>query len=387
MVTMTEIISEQPNQQDQLRSAGLAEMKNQSRNSRALIEEIKRERKRRELERQEHTILGPEYISRLTDWLGRARSLGVPLLTGLINIALLACLLLLLQLHGWGLAGSNGLAIIAVIVLAAMLFAMIREFKGAAPGGHATLPIGRSVNDNVPAEPTQVPAGQELAAALRASRSAFLGVAFLSGLINVLMLTGPLFMLQVYDRVLPSHSIPTLVGLGILTAALFLFMGILDAIRGRVLLRIGGALDDELSGRTYDAVARLPLKTRGGGDGLQPIRDLDQIRSFLGSPGPSALFDLPWMPLYVALCFFFHPLIGMTATFGALLLIVLTITTEVVTRAPAQAAVRFASTRNALLEASRRNAEVIRAMGMGRAMAARFRAINDKYYRQSSRRL
>jgi ATP-binding cassette subfamily C protein len=154
-------------------------------------------------------------------------------------------------------------------------------------------------------------------------------------------------------------------------------MGILDAIRGRVLLRVGGALDDELSGRTYDAVARLPLKTRGGGDGLQPIRDLDQIRSFLGSPGPSALFDLPWMPLYVALCFFFHPLIGMTATFGALLLIVLTITTEVVTRAPAQAAVRFASTRNALLEASRRNAEVIRAWAW-KFHGARFRAINDK---------
>ena len=83
---------------------------------------------------------------------------------------------------------------------------------------------------------------------------------------------------------LPSHSVPTLVGLAILTAGLFSFQGILDAIRGRVLLRIGGAINDEMSARAYDAVVRLPLKTRGGGDGLQPIRDLDQIRSFLGSP-------------------------------------------------------------------------------------------------------
>jgi ATP-binding cassette subfamily C protein len=238
------------------------------------------------------------------------------------------------------------------------------------------------VNDNLPAKPVQ---GAELADSLRHSRSAFLGVALLSSLINILMLTGPLFMLQVYDRVLPSHSIPTLVGLAVLVAALFLFQGILDAIRGRVLLRIGGALSDEMSARAYDAVTRLPLKTRGGGDGLQPIRDLDQIRSFLSSPGPSALFDLPWMPFYVAICFLFHPLIGIAAALGALILIVLTITAEAVTRTPAKAAVGFAATRHALLEASRRNAEVMQAMGMGGAMSARFGAINDDYVRNHRR--
>ncbi len=195
------------------------------------------------------------------------------------------------------------------------------------------------------------------------------------------MLTGPLFMLQIYDRVLPSHNIPTLVGLAILTAGLFLFQGILDAIRGRVLMRIGGAINDELSARAYDVVARLPLKTRGGGDGLQPIRDLDQIRSFLSSAGPSALFDLPWMPLYVGICFLFHPLIGIAAAFGALILISLTIAVEAVTRAPTKAAVGFAATRHALLEASRRNAEVMQAMGMGGAMSARFSAVNDDYQR------
>jgi PrtD family type I secretion system ABC transporter len=224
-------------------------------------------------------------------------------------------------------------------------------------------------------------AQSELVGAIRRCRAAFVGIGVFSVLINLLMLTAPLFMLQVYDRVLPSHSVPTLVGLAILTAALFSFQGLLDAIRGRVLLRIGGSISEDLSGRVYDALIRLPLKTRGGADGLQPIRDLDQIRSFLSSAGPAALFDLPWMPFYVGICFLFHPLIGLAALGGALILIVLTLATEFATREPATAAVGLAAARGALLEASRRNAEVLQAMGMGPQLQQRFGAINDDYLR------
>ena len=174
-------------------------------------------------------------------------------------------------------------------------------------------------------------------------------------------------------------------GLAILTAGLFAFQGLLDAIRGRVLLRIGSSINEDLSGRVYESVMRLPLKTRGSGDGLQPIRDLDQIRSFLSSAGPSALFDLPWMPLYVGVCFLFHPLIGIAALCGALILIILTISTELATSAPAKAAVGFAATRNALLEASRRNAEVLQAMGMGPQLTARFAAVSEDYLRNHAR--
>ena len=163
-------------------------------------------------------------------------------------------------------------------------------------------------------------ARSELAEALRSCRAAFIAVGLVSGLINLLMLTAPLFMLQVYDRVLPSRSVPTLIGLAVLTACLFTFQGMLDVIRGRVLQRVGGSLNEELSARAYDAVARLPLQTRGGGEGLQPMRDLDQIRGFLGTSGPSALFDLPWMPLYVVVCFLFHPLIGIAASIAAFIL-------------------------------------------------------------------
>ena len=228
-------------------------------------------------------------------------------------------------------------------------------------------------------------ARSELAEALRRCRGALVAVGLLSGLINLLMLTAPLFMLQVYDRVLPSRSVPTLVGLAILTASLFAFQGILEVIRSRVLMRVGSSINEDLGTRAYDAVARLPLKMRGGGDGLQPMRDLDQIRGFLGSGGPSAFFDLPWMPLYVVICFLFHPLIGIAASFAALVLVVLMLSTEMVTREPAKATVHFAAQRGALLESTRRNAEVLHALGMGPAMSARFAAVNDNYIRAQGR--
>jgi PrtD family type I secretion system ABC transporter len=224
----------------------------------------------------------------------------------------------------------------------------------------------------------------DLAQALGRCRLAFVGVGLFSGMINILMLTAPLFMLQIYDRVLPSHSIPTLVGLAILAVGLFAFQGALDAVRGRVLLRIGTAINEDLSRRVFNAIIRLPLKIRGGGDGLQPMRDLDQIRSFLSSPGPSALFDLPWMPLYVGVCYLFHPWIGIAALCGAIILIILTISTEVMTSGPAKAAVGYAAARNALLDSSRRNAEVLQAMGMGPQLAGRFEAANEEYLQNHS---
>jgi ATP-binding cassette subfamily C protein len=225
----------------------------------------------------------------------------------------------------------------------------------------------------------------DLEDALRRCRLAFVGIGIFSGLINILMLTAPLFMLQVYDRVLPSHSIPTLIGLAVFTAALFAFQGLLDALRGRVLLRIGTSIDEDLSRRVYHAIVRLPLKTRGGGDGLLPIRDLDQIRAFLSGAGPSAIFDMPWMPLYVGVCYLFHPLIGVAALCGAILLIIITLATELVTSAPAKAALGFSATRVALLEASRRNAEVLQAMGMTPRLSDRFSAANENYLRSHSR--
>ena len=128
----------------------------------------------------------------------------------------------------------------------------------------------------------------ELAAALKACRSAFVGIGVMSAMINVLYLTGSFFMLEVYDRVVPSRSVPTLVGLVILAAFLYTAQGVLDLIRGRILVRIGASLDESLGARVFDTVARLPLKVGQRNDGMQPIRDLDSIRSFLGGLGPIA---------------------------------------------------------------------------------------------------
>jgi len=225
------------------------------------------------------------------------------------------------------------------------------------------------------------PVRSELAEALAACRGAFYGTALISGMSNILMLTGAMFMLEIYDRVLPSRSMPTLVGLLVLAATLFTALGILDAIRGRILVRIGGTLDETLSGRVYDTLMRLPLKIGARGDATQPLRDLDAVRSYLSGLGPVALFDLPWIPLYLAICFAFHPLIGFTALAGAIILILLTLLTEILMRAPAKAATEAAVVRNGLAEASRRNAEALVAMGMTGPIATRWNAANRQYMR------
>jgi len=225
------------------------------------------------------------------------------------------------------------------------------------------------------------PVRSELAEALAACRGAFYGTALISGMSNILMLTGAMFMLEIYDRVLPSRSMPTLVGLLVLAVGLFTALGILDAIRGRILVRIGGELDETLSGRVYDTLVRLPLRAGARSDGTQPLRDLDSVRSYLSGLGPVALFDLPWIPLYLAICFAFHPLIGFTALGGAIVLIALTLLTEIWMRAPTKAATEAAIVRNGIAEASRRNAEALVAMGMVGRIAARWAETNRQYMR------
>ncbi len=198
-------------------------------------------------------------------------------------------------------------------------------------------------------------------------------------MINLLYLTGSIFMLEVYDRVLPSRSVPTLVGLVILAGGLYIAQGLLDLIRGRILIRIGTSLDETLNARVFETVVRLPLMVGGRNEGLQPLRDLDNVRSFLSSMGPGAFFDLPWLPFYLAICFAFHVMIGLTALVGAIILVTLTIVTEFMSRAPAREAMGLAARRNDLAATSRRNAEVLVAMGMSGRLTRRWSEANEKY--------
>ncbi|MGB9366369.1 MAG: type I secretion system permease/ATPase [Xanthobacteraceae bacterium] len=227
-----------------------------------------------------------------------------------------------------------------------------------------------------PGRPTP---SSELREALAACWHAFIAIGLMSGLINILYLTGSFYMLEIYDRVLPSRSVPTLIALSILALTLFAFQGVLDVIRSRVMVRIAASLDERLSTRIYDIVVQLPLRSKMPGDGLAPIRDLDQIRSFLIGTGPLALFDLPWMPIYLFICFLFHPWIGVAALVGAIILTSLTVLSEFKTRKPARESMQHIGVRNGMAEAGRRNAEVIRAMGMAPRMARVWGDANAKY--------
>lgn len=225
----------------------------------------------------------------------------------------------------------------------------------------------------------QTPPQSLTAAVVSPLKRAFGGVALVSGVVNVLALTSPMFMLQVYDRVLASGSVPTLVGLAVLAFGLYAFQCMLDIIRARVLIRIGEHFDMQYSGTVHDAVVRLPLLTRMSGDGLQPLRDLDNVRGFVSGTGPTAFFDLPWMPLYLGICFLFHFWIGVTALVGAILLIALTILTNIYSQKPIRDTILENMARNRLLEASRRNAEVVQAMGLGQRLGKRWQVSNEWY--------
>ncbi|QCM12189.1 type I secretion system permease/ATPase [Agrobacterium tumefaciens] len=225
----------------------------------------------------------------------------------------------------------------------------------------------------------QTPPQSLTAAVVSPLKSTFLGVALVSGVVNILALTSPLFMLQVYDRVLASGSLPTLVGLALLALGLYGFQCLLDIIRARVLIRIGEDFDMRYSGRVHNAVVRLPLINRMPGDGLQPLRDLDNVRGFLSGTGPTAFFDLPWMPLYLGICFLFHFWIGVTALAGAILLISLTILTNIFSQKPIRETIVENMARNRQLEASRRNAEVVQAMGLAGRLGKRWQIANEAY--------
>lgn len=216
----------------------------------------------------------------------------------------------------------------------------------------------------------------DLLASVGACRGAFVGLFVFSALINVLYLTGSFYMLQVYDRVIPSRSVPTLIALSVLVGALFAGQAALDFYRSRILQYMARSLDERLSPRIFHILTQLPMMPGGSTTGVQPLRDLDQVRAFLAGGGPLGLFDLPWMPFYIGICFLFHPAIGIAALFGAVVLVALTVGAEVFTRKPIAEVSQHAAARNALMETCRRNAEVVAALGMGGRLGALWERCN-----------
>jgi len=203
-----------------------------------------------------------------------------------------------------------------------------------------------------------------IAAVLGKSRSAFAGIFLLSAALNILLLGGAIYMMLVYDVVLPSGSLPTLWGLLLIVLLVYLFQAAMDIVRTRLLSRVSATIDHELGDQIFALVPTLAIGRSSQGESLQPIRDLDQVRNFLATGGPLAIADLPWMVFFIAVLTLLHWALGLTVLLGGLTLLALTFATDRLTRAPTELLTQKANQRLAVAEASRRHAEVLQAMAM-----------------------
>jgi PrtD family type I secretion system ABC transporter len=224
-----------------------------------------------------------------------------------------------------------------------------------------------------------------VALALRESARRMIGVAVFSGVINILMLSGSLYMLQVYDRVIPSRNIATLLGLSLIVLFAYLVQGYFDAMRARMLCRIATLFDGALQGSIHSALAALPLRGVKPVLMQQPLRDLDQVRGFMSGMGPTAFLDMPWIPLFLVALFLFHPAIGFTALLGTAAIIAMTLLTERISRGAARAAMDMSAQRQVLADVTQRNAEVICALGMTDRLTARWSQANERYLQENIR--
>lgn len=211
---------------------------------------------------------------------------------------------------------------------------------------------------------------------MRKVRSAFVAVGLVSCVVNLLMLTGPLFMLQVYDRVLTSQSIPTLLALSGLAVGLYAVMGVLDFLRARILSRVANRLDMELSPMAFRSwIAR---SMGGGTSGYRPIQDLAAVRGLLSSPATLAVFDLPWFPVYLGVVYVLHVQLGLLATAGAAIVVVLALLNEWASGRSAQRAMQAELVEGRFADRTQANADSVMAMGMLANTMAHWQALRGR---------
>ncbi|WP_189370075.1 type I secretion system permease/ATPase [Tateyamaria omphalii] len=203
----------------------------------------------------------------------------------------------------------------------------------------------------------------ELRTARRKSRGLYWAVGLFSLFANLLMLTGPMYMLQVYDRVLGSKSEETLIALSLLVVFLYGVMGILDFTRGRIMARVGARFQDDMDRRVFDAVVRKSavapdLRTQTG------LADLEGVQRFITSPVLMAFFDLPWTPIFIAAIFIFHPMLGFLALAGGAVLILIALANQLLSRLPQARAAQAGQVASSMSDQLRIEAEMVQAMGM-----------------------
>ena len=220
------------------------------------------------------------------------------------------------------------------------------------------------------------PRDSEVKEAVAASRRALNATFLFSAVINILMMAGPLFMLQVYDRVLSSGSFPTLVALSAITAGLYGIIGMLELARSRIIGRVGAEIDQRLSDRIFEAALRKSLATQGAAG--PALRELDSFRQFISGPAPITFFDTPWTPVYLFVIFLTHWMLGVAAIIGTAILLALAWLSEKRGRVPMQQAGQAIAKSLEMAETGQRNAEAITAMGMLGAYRARWQTLNGE---------
>jgi len=203
----------------------------------------------------------------------------------------------------------------------------------------------------------------ELKQTIMRAKKSFIFVGLFSFFINLLQLTSPLYMLQLYDRVMVSRSESTLWLLTLLVIVLFATMALLEMVRSRVLVRVGNKIDNLLSDRIFESIFKLANKMPGKASSM-PLNDLTQIRQFMTGNGLFAFFDTPWMPIYILVLFLFHPYFGFFAIFSGIVLGIFAVLNENTTKEKLAEANKLNRDSTVFVDASLRNAEVIHAMGM-----------------------
>ena len=223
----------------------------------------------------------------------------------------------------------------------------------------------------------------EMLAALTAYKRAFFNIGLFSAVINLLMLAPALYMLQVYDRVLASGNLMTLLMLTLMILGLFALMGALEWVRSQVVIRLGTQMDMRLNQRVYDAAFEAQLRTASPAAG-QALSDLTRLRQFATGNALFAFFDAPWFPVYLFVIFMFSPWLGLLALGGAVVLMLLAWINQRVSHGPLKAASEWSLEATQQASAHLRNSEAIEAMGMLDTLRERWLAQHTAFLTQQN---
>jgi len=218
---------------------------------------------------------------------------------------------------------------------------------------------------------------EELRAALAESRTAFFAIGIFSFFVNLLVLTGSIYSLQVYDRVLTSRSEPTLAVLTILLVMLYAIMGVLDHVRGRLAARVGARFQANLEMRVFRIVIDRTMLASQGINASNAMRDLDSVQRALSSPAVFAIFDIPWTPVFIVILYIFHPLMCLIGVIGGIILVAMTILNQRGTKNDQEKALNAGRLSEEMTGTLQREADTVRALGMRASTATRWKSLRE----------